>query len=440
MARQRGRGRSTAWPLPDGRLFASTDQGLIHCFAGTGRRRASGPRRRRAAQTSGRRTISRQRPRDPAAAASREGYLPRFGCGDGRLALELARRTKAADSAPWTTTRPSSRPPGDARRRRALWRAGDGSPGRSGHAALSRLLRRPGCLRPKRLEGDGAVRPRPQSSGSSGPAAAWPAWAAGGDAGVGPRAAGRRGPGPILRRAGQHGLLRRRAAAGPARHVLVPRHRPGDAQPARPRPGAAGGPAPDVRRGTRRPSRGEHLQRLDALGVSADGHPHAVSSGPSDGRGRHRQQFCLGGDRLFLQTGDRASALDATTGSRLAAWRAPAGPDGKPGRGDSWPAREHVFGSLANERHTVKESWRAFLGKLDMSELFSESTMLFAMDAHTGTLSWTYTPAFDPPQRDRHWRRPRVLDRPAACADRWTRRPEDGPQRKAPRPSCRGAA
>ena len=36
----------------------------------------------------------------------------------------------------------------------------------------------------------------------------------------------------------------------------------------------------------------------------------------------------------------------------------------------------------------MKESWRAFLGKLDMSPVLSESVALFAVDAKTGKILW----------------------------------------------------
>jgi outer membrane protein assembly factor BamB len=38
----------------------------------------------------------------------------------------------------------------------------------------------------------------------------------------------------------------------------------------------------------------------------------------------------------------------------------------------------------------VKESWRSFLGKLDMTHLYTESDTLFALDADTGKLAWRF--------------------------------------------------
>jgi hypothetical protein len=51
-----------------------------------------------------------------------------------------------------------------------------------------------------------------------------------------------------------------------------------------------------------------------------------------------------------------------------------------------------IYGTLVNKQHLLKESWRSFLGKLDMTGLFSESSLFFAMDSRTGKVKWTFTP------------------------------------------------
>ena len=152
-----------------------------------------------------------------------------------------------------------------------------------------------------------------------------------------------------------------------------------------------------------------------------NGHPRALSSGPLDGRGRHgKQHLPRPGSAVSPHRGPvpRPGREDRAPGRPRG--KPLAGPDGKPGRWGFLACQDGtLFGSVANERHMVKESWRPFLGKLDMSELLSESTMLFALDARTGALRWTFTP--------RHSIRhnaiaigggPRVLDRPAGCGDR----------------------
>ena len=103
--------------------------------------------------------------------------------------------------------------------------------------------------------------------------------------------------------------------------------------------------------------------------------------------------LCLGGDRLFVHTGNRCLCLDVKTGSQVAEFPAPATPDGKPGRWGYIAWQDGVlFGSVADERHVVTESWTAYRGKLDMTSLLSESVLLFALDAQTGRQLWSFTP------------------------------------------------
>ncbi len=103
--------------------------------------------------------------------------------------------------------------------------------------------------------------------------------------------------------------------------------------------------------------------------------------------------LCLGGDRLFVHTGDRCLSLDVKTGSQVAELPAPAAPDGQPGRWGYIAWQDGVlFGSVADQRHVVTESWSAYRGKLDMTSLLSESVLLFALDARTGRQLWSFKP------------------------------------------------
>ena len=127
--------------------------------------------------------------------------------------------------------------------------------------------------------------------------------------------------------------------------------------------------------------------------------------------------MCLGGDRLFVHTGDRCLGLDVKTGRQVAELTAPPRPDGKPGRWGyiACAGRRPVRLAWPTSEHVVKESWRRICGKLDMTSLLSESVLLFALDAQTGRQQVDlHAPAFHPPQRDRHGAGPRVSDRPAA--------------------------
>ncbi len=99
--------------------------------------------------------------------------------------------------------------------------------------------------------------------------------------------------------------------------------------------------------------------------------------------------ICLGGDRVFVHTGDKCLCIDVCDGRKVAELKTPPQPDGKPG---TWGyiacADGTLFGSLANTQHIVKYPWQ----KADMSRLFTESLLFFAMDPATGKLKWTYQP------------------------------------------------
>lgn len=99
--------------------------------------------------------------------------------------------------------------------------------------------------------------------------------------------------------------------------------------------------------------------------------------------------FCVAGDSVFLRSENRCQRLDAATGRILATFTAPTA---RNGQGANWGylACEDgvLYGSLANQRHIVRH---AFLRADDeMQQQFSESSALFAMDAETGNLLWRY--------------------------------------------------
>ncbi|NLF70242.1 MAG: PQQ-binding-like beta-propeller repeat protein [Candidatus Anammoximicrobium sp.] len=131
--------------------------------------------------------------------------------------------------------------------------------------------------------------------------------------------------------------------------------------------------------------------------------------------------LCLGGDRLFLHTGDRCLVLDVKTGSQIAEFPAPAAPGGQPGRWGYIAWQDGIlFGSTADERHVVTESWNAYRGKLDMTGLLSESSQLFALDPQTGRRLWSFTPQHSIRHNTIALEPGRVylIDRPLAAGDR----------------------
>jgi outer membrane protein assembly factor BamB len=99
--------------------------------------------------------------------------------------------------------------------------------------------------------------------------------------------------------------------------------------------------------------------------------------------------LCLHGDRIFLADEDHCTVLSTVDGSKVAQFQSPPRPDGKPGR---WRylacAGDTLLGSLANEEHLVRHRFLA----ADMSQQFTESLLLFALDARSGERRWTFTP------------------------------------------------
>ena len=97
--------------------------------------------------------------------------------------------------------------------------------------------------------------------------------------------------------------------------------------------------------------------------------------------------LCLAGDYVYVHDKKRCYRLDAATGKKLGEFPAPAYTDGESG---AWGYvacdGKLLFGSLPNRKHNLRYNWR----RADMSELHSESTTFFALDAETGELRWRY--------------------------------------------------
>jgi len=97
--------------------------------------------------------------------------------------------------------------------------------------------------------------------------------------------------------------------------------------------------------------------------------------------------YCVAEHGLYIHTGDRCLRLDPATGERLAEFPPPEEADGTPG---TWGViacvGDALFGTLAKTEHVVTYRF----GRGDMRTQFTESTALFAMDARTGRLKWQY--------------------------------------------------
>jgi outer membrane protein assembly factor BamB len=140
--------------------------------------------------------------------------------------------------------------------------------------------------------------------------------------------------------------------------------------------------------------------------------------------------MCVAGDSLYVRHGDRCFRIAAADGRKLAEFTVPAASASKREKSEEqkgiwgYLACEDglLFGSLVDEQHVVRHSWKP----ADMSELFTESTALFALDARTGEPRWSY--------RAKHSIRHNaiaigggrvyLIDRPQAEGDRPARRGE----------------
>jgi outer membrane protein assembly factor BamB len=97
--------------------------------------------------------------------------------------------------------------------------------------------------------------------------------------------------------------------------------------------------------------------------------------------------LCLADDVVFVHDKERCYRLDAATGRKLGEFAPPPQADGSPGEwGYLGCDGRLLFGSLPDRKHAIRYGWRP----ADMSELQSESTTFFALDAATGALLWRY--------------------------------------------------
>ena len=98
--------------------------------------------------------------------------------------------------------------------------------------------------------------------------------------------------------------------------------------------------------------------------------------------------ICAAEDRIFLTRDDRCTVYSMKDGSRLAEFGAPPGADGKRA---NWGFLAYdggrLFGSATDNQHVV--SWRFKSSTMD--GLWTESRTLFAMDAASGSVKWSYT-------------------------------------------------
>ncbi len=99
--------------------------------------------------------------------------------------------------------------------------------------------------------------------------------------------------------------------------------------------------------------------------------------------------FCIGDNRVYVHSRDNCLCLDVKTGQKTAELQPPPLANGKPGKWGYIACKGGtLFGTLVNEQYIVK-GWAS---KWDTSEQFTESVLFFAMDIQTGILKWTFKP------------------------------------------------
>jgi outer membrane protein assembly factor BamB len=99
--------------------------------------------------------------------------------------------------------------------------------------------------------------------------------------------------------------------------------------------------------------------------------------------------YCLEGNSVYVHDGRRCLRLEAATGRQTAEFPTPKCPDGKPGTWTYIACQGGIlFGTLANEDYVVR-CWDSLW---DTSGQFIESRMLFALHPQTGKTLWTFRP------------------------------------------------
>lgn len=136
--------------------------------------------------------------------------------------------------------------------------------------------------------------------------------------------------------------------------------------------------------------------------------------------------YCVGDTGVYIRLEDHCLRLNRRTGELLGKFTAPLQSDGQPG---TWGylALEHgrLFGSLANRDHLVTFRYRATTG--DMKDQLTESSTLFALDPESGEVKWR----FDAKDSIRHNAiaigddQVFLIDRPLALYDRNREKPND---------------
>ena len=98
--------------------------------------------------------------------------------------------------------------------------------------------------------------------------------------------------------------------------------------------------------------------------------------------------FCTSDTGVYIRLGSKCVRLDVANGKKLGQFAVPASPGKKPGIwGYIAVADGQLFGSRSNTAHVVINNYN----RANAGNAYPESDSLWAMDARTGRLQWTYT-------------------------------------------------
>ncbi len=129
---------------------------------------------------------------------------------------------------------------------------------------------------------------------------------------------------------------------------------------------------------------GRLLWRFDQKGVLA-----AYDADHLAGTAITGSNICIAGDSVFLRNGAHCFRIDAESGKLKATFEAPKNSDGTAAAWGYVACEDGVlFGSTANEAHIVRHAY--IRADKQMSRQFSESTAFFAIEVETEKLLWRY--------------------------------------------------
>ena len=134
---------------------------------------------------------------------------------------------------------------------------------------------------------------------------------------------------------------------------------------------------------------GQALWEVKLPGVLA-----AYREGTQIGAGQIGGTYCIADDIVYVRKDDVCIRLDVLTGRKLGEFKAPA-PDGKKGRWGYLACRDGIlYGGLMNEKYVIRANHGDGGPRMQkpMDDHLTETSLLFALDAKTGGLKWTFRP------------------------------------------------